>query len=400
MAIAFQSATSGSPNRSVTVPTGTDRLLVVVTFGGFITGTPTWNGVAMSIAHNSNDFCHIYYVLSPAEGANTMASAGAYTDVACLHYTGVGGFQAASGGTASTATISRTTSTDNALIVAGIAADAANFTPATSCNERYDGTGGNDGNCVVDRIAGAAGSYTVGVASATFPDIVACVFSEAAASAIDVSGSATFPLMTASGVVYEPNVSGAVTFPALQAAGVVYEPNVSGAVSFPALQATGTIDETDVRGSATFPALVADGIVYQPDVSGAVNFPVLVASGEVVETTVQGAVTFPLMVAAGVAYQPDVDGAVTFPALVAAGAVDELVVVSGAASFPSLVASGVVYEPNVSGAVTFAALVASGLVERVGEVRPPLTASSPHASVSASVAQGSAVASRAIGRVN
>ena len=403
MAISFQSATDGSVNRSVTVPTGTDRLMVVFTFGNFTTGTPTYNGVSLSVAYDSNDYVHCYYMLDPTEGSASLAGNASYTNATVCHYTGVDSFQASSGGAASTATISRTTSTANALIVFGIGANEANLTPATDCNERFDHA--SNGSYVGDRIAGTAGSYTVGVSSATNPDIVAAVFAEAN-TAIDVSGSASFPLLTADGIVYEPNVSGAVSFPALAAEGVVYQPDVTGAVSFPALQASGTIDETDARGAVTFPALVADGIVYQPDISGAVSFPALVASGSIDETTAQGAATFPALVAAGVVYQPDVSGAVSFPLLTASGSVDEIVAVTGAVSFPLLVAAGVVYEPNVSGAVSFPLLVALGDIEGEddaasppGRVSATATSSTGHARAHSRGAQATATVSRSRGRL-
>lgn len=181
MAIAFQSFTNGSVNRTVTVPSGSDRLMVVWTFGSFITGTPTYNGVALSIAHDTNSFVHCYYMLNPTVGSASLAGNASYQEAVVCHYTGVASFQASSGGTASTASISRTTSTANALIVAAIGANAATFTPLTDTNGRYDGVSTFDGNWVGDRTnATTAGAYTVGVSSATNPDIVAAVFAAVA----------------------------------------------------------------------------------------------------------------------------------------------------------------------------------------------------------------------------
>jgi hypothetical protein len=242
VAVAFAGVSDGSPTRSVTVPAGSDRLLVVWGYGDFATGGFTYNGVALTVGHNTNDYIKLFYMLDPPEGSNALATDGDYTHAVAVHYTGVDSFQVGSADTASAASISRTTSTDGALIVCAIAADPTDFTVLADTNERYDGTGDNNGHWVGDRIAGTAGNYTVGTSNATTPDILAAVFAAAEdATPIDASGSADFPAPTTSGSVVETTISGAADFPAPETAGIAYQPDVSGAVDFPAFEAEGLV---------------------------------------------------------------------------------------------------------------------------------------------------------------
>lgn len=409
MAIAFVSATSSSSNSfSVDVTSGTNLLVVAVMANSGGTYSGTFNGDALSVSTQGDGYVKLLYRLNPDIGNFTLALTGTSLQQAvALQYSGADGYLSVnpSSGAGGVANNDETTSTDGELLIAVLNATSTSGTANTGTTERYD-SGGGHAQWVGDRICGTAGTFNCGVSTASEASIIIAHFSASDEELVDVSGSASFPLMVADGIVYEPNVSGAVTFPALAAAGVVYEPNVSGDVSFPALQASGTVDETDARGAVTFPALVADGIVYQPDIDGAVSFPALVASGSIDETTAQGAATFPALVAAGVVYQPDIDGAVSFPSLVTAGLIDELIVASGAATFPALLAAGIVYEPNVSGAVSFPLLVALGAIEGEDDVATPpgqvtatATPSSAYGRAYARGAQATATVSRAKGRL-
>jgi hypothetical protein len=303
MAAAFVSYTSGSDSRSVTVPAGSDRLLVVACIGSAAvasTRTVTYNGVTLDVASSTNDFVQIHYMLSPPAGAATLTvSGGSLSTVIAAHYTGVGSFQAASGGEGSVASLSFSPS-GAGLVVAGISATSASHTPVASTNERHD----NAGEWYGDRIVASSGSVTVGVSSATDPDLAGAVFLEPVTS-VDASGTAAALLATASGsatVVVNasgtaaaiiPTASGSatVTVDASGAAAALIptasgtatlEVNASGAVSAPMATATGTAqpDQVDVAGAAAAPIPTATGTAtVTVSVSGAVSAPIPTVSG-------------------------------------------------------------------------------------------------------------------------
>src|SRR5688500_13278 len=97
MAAAFVSVTDGAASRSVTVPSGTDRLLLVCCIGSAAVGTTrsvTYNGVTLSVASATNDFVQLHYMLAPTVGSATLVvGGGSLVTVLAAHYTGVGSFQ-------------------------------------------------------------------------------------------------------------------------------------------------------------------------------------------------------------------------------------------------------------------------------------------------------------------
>ncbi len=266
---AFVSVTTGAASRSVTVPAGTDRLLVVVALYTSATAdqSATYGGVAMSVATTTNDFAQVFYMLAPTAGAATLAVTGSNVDtVVAAHYTGVGSFQ--SGQQASVASASFSPNTGG-VIVFGMEATSTVHTPVANTNERYDSGGGY----YADRIVTGSGAVTVGVSSATDPDYAGAIFLDAGVNAsgtpsapapavsgaanvvVAASGTPSAPPPTASGGanVAVVSVAGTVSTPAPTASGAAAAVvSVSGSVSSPAPSATGeSVGATHAHASVT-----------------------------------------------------------------------------------------------------------------------------------------------------
>lgn len=253
---AFVSVTTGAASRSVTVPAGTDRLLVVVALYT-ATNTPqtaTYGGVSMSVATTDNLFVQIFYMLAPTAGAATLTVTGTLVDtVVAAHYTGVGSFQ--SGQQASVASASFSPNTGG-VVVFGMEAVSTTHTPVANTNERYDTGGGY----YADRIVTGAGAVTVGVSSATSPDYAGAIFLDAG---VNASGTPTAPVATASGAAdVVVAASGTPSAPVATATGGanVAVVSVAGTPSAPVATASGAAaDIVSVSGSVTVPAPTATG---------------------------------------------------------------------------------------------------------------------------------------------
>lgn len=259
---AFVSFTTGAASRSVTVPAGTDRLLVVVALysSSNTAQSATYGGVAMSVATTANAFVQIFYMLAPTAGAANLVVTGSSVDtVVAAHYTGVGSFQAAQQSSAASQTLSPNT---GGVVVFGMEAVSTTHTPVANTNERYDSGGGY----YADRLVASSGSVTVGVSSATSPDSAAAIFLDAG---VNSSGTPTAPA---------PSVSGA--------ANIVV--SASGTPTAPAPTASGgaNVNVVSVAGTPSAPrpsAAGAAGVVVS--VSGSVSAPVATAVGESVGNT-------------------------------------------------------------------------------------------------------------------
>ncbi len=253
---AFVSFTTGAASRSVTVPAGTDRLLVAIALSSDSVGarSATYNGVAMQVASTANGWVQIFYMLNPAAGSATLAVTG--TDVSTVvaaHYTGIGSFQAASQGSVASASFNPNW---GGLIVFGMVAASASHTPLANTTERLEG-----GDYYADRIVTGSGSVNVGVSSATDPDYAGAIFLDS----VVVSGTPTAPDPSATGsATVTVAASGTPTAPAPAGSGSVDVDvvAVSGAVTA-ALPSVGGLADVVVSasGSIAAPSPGAEGRV-------------------------------------------------------------------------------------------------------------------------------------------
>lgn len=234
---AFVSLTTGAASRSVTVPSGTDRLLVVVAlYSSTNTAqSATYGGTSMDVASTGNGFVQIFYLLNPTVGAATLSVTGSSVDtVVAAHYTGVESFQTASQASAASASFSPNR---GGVIVFGMEAGSTSHTPLSNTNERYDSGGGY----YADRIVTGSGSVTVGVNSATDPDYAGAIFLDA--GTVTSSGAASAPSPTGSGTAtITVTGSGSASAPAPTASGTATPviPTASGTPSAPAPTVNGS----------------------------------------------------------------------------------------------------------------------------------------------------------------
>jgi len=279
MAAAYVSHTTGVASRSVTVPAGTDRLLVAIALSTASTGarTATYGGVSMSVATTANGWAQIFYMLSPPAGAATLAVSGAnVSTVIAAHYTGIGSFQTSSGQQGSVASASFTPTTAG-LIVFGLVASTTSHTPVASTNERYD-TGGD---YYADRLVSSGGAVTVGVSAATDPDYAGAIFWEP----ISATGSPSSSVCTASGTLQTSAFIGAATSSVSTASGTAtVVVSATGAPSKSAATTSGTATVTvAATGSPSSTAATTSGTVgVVVSASGAVTTGSATASGTAV----------------------------------------------------------------------------------------------------------------------
>jgi hypothetical protein len=276
---AFVSNTTGVASRSVTVPAGTDRLLVAVALYGSTNAaqSATYGGVAMSVASNANGFVQIFYMLNPPAGSATLAVTGSSVDtVVAAHYTGVGSFQ--SGQQASVASASFSPNAGG-VIVFGMEATSTSHTPLAGTNERLDSAG----TYYADRIVSSSGSVTVGVSTATGPDYAGAIFLDS----VNASGTPTAPSPAGSGAASAgTSASGTPTAPSPAGSGsVAITVSASGTPTAPSPAGSGTpAVVVSASGAATAPhptALGAESLA-PVSVSGAVSAIVPSASGSAV----------------------------------------------------------------------------------------------------------------------
>lgn len=273
---AFVSNTTGVASRSVTVPAGTDRLLVAVAEYSSTNAaqSATYGGVAMSVANNANGFVQIFYMLNPPAGSATLAVTGSSVDtVVAAHYTGVGSFQSGQQASAASASFSPNA---GGLVVFGMEATSTSHTPLAGTNERVDSAGTYYG----DRIVSGSGSVTVGVSSATSPDYAGAIFLDS----VNASGTPTAP---------SPSGSGSAT-PGTGVAGTPTAPSPTGSGSVDIIvSASGTPSAPHPTGAGT-PAVVVSA-------SGAATAPSPTAAGSesLAPVSVSGAVSAILPGASG-----------------------------------------------------------------------------------------------------
>jgi hypothetical protein len=297
---AFVSFTTGVASRSVTVPAGTDRLLVAIAHSNASTAarTATYNGVSMSVASTANGWTQIFYMLNPPAGSATMAVTGAnISSVVAAHYTGIGSFQ--SGQQASTASASFSPNTGGAIVF-GMVAGSTTHTPVASTNERQEG-----GDYYADRLVTTSGTVTVGVTTATDPDYAGAIFLDS----VNASGSINAPKATSTGtatVTTGVDVSGSINAPKATSAGTASViVSVTGSINAPKATSAGTaLTAVSASGNITAPKATSAGfaaaLLPGTDVSAALNAPLAVATGTVtIVVSVSGNITAPVAISSG-----------------------------------------------------------------------------------------------------
>lgn len=259
---AFVSVTTGAASRSVTVPAGTDRLLVVVALYASTNAaqSATYGGVSMNVATTANGFVQIFYLLAPTAGAATLTVTGSSVDtVVAAHYTGVGSFQSAQQASVASASFSPNT---GGVIVFGMEATSTVHTPLANTNERYDSAGGY----YADRLVTGSGAVTVGVSSATGPDYAGAIFLDAG---VNASGTPTAPAPSASG-----------------AAAITVVASGSAAAPHPTAAGGANVAVVSVAGTPNVPSPSAAGAAnVVVSASGSISAPVCTAVGESVGAT-------------------------------------------------------------------------------------------------------------------
>lgn len=237
---AYVSHDTGAASRSVTVASGTDRLLVAVALSTADSParSATYGGVGMQVAQTDNGWAQIFYMLNPPVGSATLAVSGSdISTVVAAHYTGIGSFHSGQEASAASASFSPTMP---GLIVFGMVAASTSHTALAGTNERVDA----GGDYYADRIIASAGAVSVGVSAATDPDYAGAIFRDS----VNVSGNVSAPLPTVSGaatpVVGDPvDAEGDVAAPTPTASGSVSVlVAASGSVSAPLPTVSGTVE--------------------------------------------------------------------------------------------------------------------------------------------------------------
>jgi hypothetical protein len=256
---AFVSVTTGAASRSVTVPAGTDRLLVVVALysSSNAAQSATYGGAAMSVANTANGFVQVFYMLAPTVGAATLSVTGSSVDtVVAAHYTGVGSFQSGQQASAASASFSPNT---GGVVVFGMEAVSTTHTPLANTNERYDSGGGY----YADRLVTSSGAVTVGVSSATSPDYAGAIFLDAG---VNASGTPTAPSPSGSGaadIVVAASGTPTAPHPTASGAANINVVSVAGTPSTPSPTASGAAAVVvSVSGSVamTAPSVVGESV--------------------------------------------------------------------------------------------------------------------------------------------
>lgn len=254
MAVAYVTHSKRSvASSTVTVPDGTDRLLVVITISTNAGYAPfrlvLYGGVALSAATNSNDWVQIHYMLDPPVGDATLSVSGTEIDrIVDAHYTGVGHFQEGSQGSVSS---QGATLVDAGVLILGLESDTSGHTPLAGSTTRED----FDQNWYGDRIESAAGTYSCGVLTTSDPHSAMAVFIVPQPD-LNTSGTPSAPKATATGsATVRVAPTGAVSAPNPSATGSALLNTVvaAGTPSAPIPTATGSADTlpTVIASNAT-----------------------------------------------------------------------------------------------------------------------------------------------------
>jgi hypothetical protein len=185
----------GSPDqgltnpRNLTVPEDADLVLVTI-YGDFLSPrTGTLGGQALSVGYNddtlgddNSQWVQFLYMLEPPTGTQQLSltgEGGGDHNFFVTYWRGVGSFDSAA--IANAANISRTSTANGALLIAGIQdGNAAASSPATGNTELLDDSNGSH---FYYRVEPVAGTYTVGASAVGGdPDLVSVIFNPKAAA--------------------------------------------------------------------------------------------------------------------------------------------------------------------------------------------------------------------------
>lgn len=257
---------TGGIDHTVTVPAGTDRLLVVITIASDEGYTPsrtvTYGGVTLDIATSTNDWVQIHYMLSPPVGDATLTVSGDKIDwIVDAHYTGIGSHTVAAQG--SSASLSAFVAFDGVMVM-GQESNTSSHTALADSNTRED----TENNWFGDRfVTTAPGTFSVGVVSSSDPHSAQAVFLEPMPT-VSVSGAVAAPRAA-------PTTSGQVTVRvAPTGAAAAIRPTVTGSV---------TVNITAIAGAPSALISTATGIVtLSTNASGAVTAPSPTVYGDVI----------------------------------------------------------------------------------------------------------------------
>jgi hypothetical protein len=167
--------------RNVTVPAGANLLLVTI-YGGFMASrTGSYDGVALDVGYNSDpggvdnsQWVQFLYMIDPPEGTHELLLAGAGggdVNWVCSFWSGVASFGSAA--VADAASISRTVSSEGALIVTCIQGTSGAHTPTAGATELLDDA---NGSYFAYLVAPSPGSHDVGATTYSGPDLVSVTF--------------------------------------------------------------------------------------------------------------------------------------------------------------------------------------------------------------------------------
>ena len=376
------------PNpRNVTVPSGTN-LMIVCVHGYFINSlTGTYDEVALDVIYNDqegegpSDFVQMFYMLNPPVGEHALffqgpgsGPADAYR-ISCLFFSGECEFQSGSTFAGSVGETNRTTSVDKSLIVGIIQGDAGPYSPVSGATELYDDS---NGSYCSYRVDATAGTYAIGAQSFSAPDMVAAVFNPletGGGDEIEAEVTVNGPSATGSGSgALQHNASATVTGPSAVASGSgALQHNASVAATGPLVNATGSASvQTNVTANVSGPAVTSSGsatvqhsaaaAITGPEVTGAgtattAHICTIVATGPSVSATGTGLyptfasveVTGPVVSADGSgAVETQTTVAVTGPSVTGTGSALLHITASVAATGPSVSASGSASVANLS----------------------------------------------------
>lgn len=186
----------GNTPRNITIDADTNLLVVITTnFAAFASARDvTLDGVSLSVATSANQFVQVHYMFDPPVGTFELdvVDFTNLSEVIQFQFANMDSFE--SGQQASLANDDYSPSR-RAVIVHGISAVSTAHTPVTDTIEVHDAGGDWAGY----RIVTAAGTYNVGVTTATDPDYAGAIFLGTVAGAggdldlvgVPVAGSGT-----------------------------------------------------------------------------------------------------------------------------------------------------------------------------------------------------------------
>lgn len=255
MAVSFVAFASTA---TFTVQEATTLLVVAVTRNAAVGAgaTATWDGIALSVANNANDWTQVFYLVDPPAGEGEVIVTGASVEfILSGQYEADGALSFGSAQEGDDNDSFSFSPTGSALMVYSIIAFTTSHTPLASNTERFD----TDGSYYCDRIVGSGGTYSVGIASGDEPAGVGALFNEAAAGVEVSAATLTLPSLelTGSATVAVAVGNSTLTLPNIELSG-------SATVAVGVSAATLTLPSLELSGSATVAVAVSAATLTLP----------------------------------------------------------------------------------------------------------------------------------------